>query len=103
SPLPPARLSALFPYTTLFRSPALLGLRLLQSAAGRSVQPHAGGRGCVAPAWNRRARGAERSRRPGLAPEGGRDRRRAPGEVKRSDRKSTRLNSSHRTSSYAVF
>src|SRR2546422_4547048 len=66
--------STLFPYTTLFRSlPALAG---------------------EAP---RAARGAARA--DPLGPRGGRPARR----LRPADRKSTRLNSSHRYISYAVF
>src|SRR5690242_21399663 len=64
---PPPR-STLFPYTTLFRSPA-------------RDRPHPGLRGVRL-----------------------RDGRRAPARhVPRADRKSTRLNSSHMSISYAVF
>src|SRR5437867_6548193 len=59
--------STLFPYTTLFRSPLVLGVAVGMHEHDRARQ---GGR-----------------------PQGGRGR----------DRKSTRLNSSHRTISYAVF
>src|SRR5207248_10014800 len=73
---PPPR-STLFPYTTLFRS---LGVAIAEHAGReheRTLELH--------------ARDAEAA---------GRERDRA--EVHR-DRKSTRLNSSHRTISYAVF
>src|SRR6266516_5591853 len=62
--LPPR--STLFPYTTLFRSPAVLARR---RGAGGDPPPD----------------GSARAR------------------ARRGDRKSTRLNSSHRTISYAVF
>src|SRR3712207_7640652 len=68
--------STLFPYTTLFRSPA-----------ARPVRPA-----------RRRARpGNRRGLRPGPAPRRGGD------ADHRRDRKSTRLNSSHANISYAVF
>src|SRR5437867_4935138 len=77
---PPPR-STLFPYTTLFRSPPRLGAarrgrpRADRSPAAREPLAHGG---------DDRARHADLP---------------APGR----DRKSTRLNSSHRTISYAVF
>src|SRR3712207_6960569 len=74
--------STLFPYTTLFRS---FGDRQLQPSRGRALQ----GDG------RRRHRGGQLSRRTA------RDER--PAERPRSDRKSTRLNSSHANISYAVF
>src|SRR5438067_7098489 len=73
--------STLFPYTTLFRS------SLPAAAAGADQRPVA--RGAVAPA------GDLRLRPPGRHPRGHRDAAR--------DRKSTRLNSSHVSISYAVF
>src|SRR5437773_7539087 len=81
--LPPPS-SPLFPYTTLFRSVALLAPDSSSSAARldvadpRRVQ---GGRVHAAPT------GREVPSRDGVEP----------------DRKSTRLNSSHITTSYAVF
>src|SRR2546430_8842764 len=77
--------STLFPYTTLFRSIALLGVvsldYLLTSVSTRS---------------SRRVRYRDRCRpTPSLLPW----RRRSGGR----DRKSTRLNSSHSQISYAVF
>src|SRR5207248_9396428 len=69
-------ISTLFPYTTLFRS--ALARRVLRGLSpGRS----------------------------GTRPRGGaaRDRRAAASGLAGRDRKSTRLNSSHRTISYAVF
>src|SRR5207248_9879425 len=89
-PTPPQ--STLFPYTTLFRSRSLLVLfaLLLGNAAGYAQFPQGGG-----------GRGG-----PPPAPKAA-----APFDmtgywvsiVTEEDRKSTRLNSSHRTSSYAVF
>src|SRR5207249_9150963 len=74
---PPPPTSPLFPYTTLFRSP----------------HPH------VCRGWRSQGPGgvARRARR---IPEGAPARRR--GDL-RQDRKSTRLNSSHVSISYAVF
>src|SRR5438094_8781312 len=68
--------STLFPYTTLFRSSA--------SRTGGYVRPR-GARGFSIVAW--RLTPAVTGR----------------GEQRELDRKSTRLNSSHRTISYAVF
>src|SRR5438067_6067209 len=80
--IPPPPRSTLFPYTTLIRSSGRLR------------------RGAVAPAPDRHRRRA-RAGVPGPAP-------RAPGlhlagGAPRRDRKSTRLNSSHVSISYAVF
>src|SRR3712207_8937681 len=73
--------STLFPYTTLFRSPAGRGHPATATAGGRAAGAgrRAGGRGRHGP------------------------RRRNGGGEGRSDRKSTRLNSSHANISYAVF
>src|SRR3712207_8262482 len=94
--------TALFPYTTLFRSPARLrrdlpavplplGGRLRRGLRGREVRDDA------APA---------REVEPGRALEGPQDRR-PPGHLHGPlpllDRKSTRLNSSHANISYAAF
>src|SRR3712207_6874921 len=86
--------STLFPYTTLFRSPAraappadrraLLGL----GPAVRPVVRH-----------GRLGAGVGRSQ----GPEGAHPRRRPADGRRRPDRKSTRLNSSHANISYAVF
>src|SRR5260221_1475318 len=65
--------STLFPYTTLFRSPWLIGARLLQALGG-----------CAGLALGRAIA------RDSSTPEN-------------ADRKSTRLNSSHTVISYAVF
>src|SRR5207248_4363321 len=91
TPPPPA--SPLFPSTTLFRS--------LAPAAS------AGRRAAVAPRGGvRPGRGARRELQPALGVALG-DQHRPPGDLvgqrRRPDRKSTRLNSSHRTISYAVF
>src|SRR5690606_40653797 len=91
--LPPR--SPLFPYTTLFRSPALHGHAgarpgQLADGAGRGARDvHAAVRALDAPGL--RPLGAARA---GGGRGGGRG---------RPDRKSTRLNSSHVKISYAVF
>src|SRR5437868_10081341 len=72
---PPPR-STLFPYTTLFRS-------LYRAAAARGHRP------VQRPGGSHAVRGAQ-----GIA---------AAGDHRRGDRKSTRLNSSHVSISYAVF
>src|SRR5437763_6801343 len=74
--------STLFPYTTLFRSDRLqpLALGRFRPARGRIRPPGRGRRGT----------------------DGGRHRATST-PTRRSDRKSTRLNSSHRCISYAVF
>src|SRR5207249_10968595 len=80
-PLPP--ISTLFPYTTLFRS-----CRCCSTAVRRARGPPASGccpepcAGCPSTSSDRRCSGTAWSRR---------------------DRKSTRLNSSHVSISYAVF
>src|SRR2546430_4147658 len=73
--------STLFPYTTLFRSPAA------SHAGARLLRRDLGGAAC------RRADGARSRRCRGLLGRG----------AARRDRKSTRLNSSHSQISYAVF
>src|SRR5437667_3464911 len=84
--------STLFPYTTLFRS--------------RGARPRVGDSAHVLPtrAGHRAERGA-RSERSRILPPPHRPRRRAWRDVGAvpEDRKSTRLNSSHITISYAVF
>src|SRR5689334_24604345 len=80
--------STLFPYTTLFRS-ALLHRGVEQQVAVRILGDAGGARGVgVEAAGEHRARAA--------VPAGG-----AAEEA--ADRKSTRLNSSHSSISYAVF
>src|SRR3712207_7826562 len=74
--------STLFPYTTLFRSD-----RSPRVGAVSGVTPHK---------WRQRGRGLEEQEEEAGALRG------AGGEPE-SDRKSTRLNSSHANSSYAVF
>src|SRR5438132_8161056 len=76
--------STLFPYTTLFRSVVRFqyGLRRLQAVRAPSA----------------RAGGATESAGPSHA-----SHQRTPRSPQHSDRKSTRLNSSHTVISYAVF
>src|SRR5690242_20976956 len=78
--------STLFPYTTLFRSDrALVGVL------------------AVSPPHRLQACRARKQRPGGVGPViGGKDQRRRPVAIGR-DRKSTRLNSSHMSISYAVF
>src|SRR5438067_7055154 len=83
---PPPR-STLFPYTTLFRSHRELSDALLQGRVARRQEP---GHFAVGVAKNVRG-GPERPLRPELR------------SVAPRDRKSTRLNSSHVSISYAVF
>src|SRR5207248_9443447 len=91
SPIPPPPRSPLFPYTTLFRSPFrhhvqhdahLVGVR--RGSQRRELLPPAQGIGQPPRIDDVVAMRRSRSRLKG-------------------DRKSTRLNSSHRTISYAVF
>src|SRR2546427_6275122 len=81
--------STLFPYTTLFRSPSLVGL-LLRPDLGlvRGRHPWSQ-RGDAEDSWCLVHAGDGRGRRAGFSRGG--------------DRKSTRLNSSHSQISYAVF
>src|SRR2546427_4657333 len=71
--------STLFPYTTLFRSDRFPALRISQSTFPRGPDVRLL---CAAPAWNDPS---------------------VKKEARISDRKSTRLNSSHSQISYAVF
>src|SRR3712207_7728274 len=87
--------STLFPYTTLFRS---------RQATPERTGPQSPGGG---PAGGSRAGGG---RSPVPAPPAGmgaqppaRTKQRGGGQRERTDRKSTRLNSSHANISYAVF
>src|SRR3712207_7392647 len=91
--------STLFPYTTLFRSgaddrgrprPADVGLAARLAPAG---DPARGTARAVAVRRRREHVGAALDRRPVADGEG----------LRRRDRKSTRLNSSHANISYAVF
>src|SRR5437867_6975428 len=83
--LPPPPPSTLFPYTTLFRSPC--GPRPDVCAADRALRRILD------------SRRGQRCRRPALSHRGIKN----PAKGSIGDRKSTRLNSSHRTISYAVF
>src|SRR4051794_41503586 len=85
--------STLFPYTTLFRSGAAGGRGAAGAAAGRPGQRPVRGAG-------EGDRGAGPAGRVGRAGAAGGERDGAGGEA---DRKSTRLNSSHPSISYAVF
>src|SRR5205814_6826595 len=91
SPLP-----TLFPYTTLFRS--------ADRHPRADVRPHRGGRSRTRPATPR-GRATDRGRVwPANAALVGPASHRIAGQTRpRSDRKSTRLNSSHLGISYAVF
>src|SRR3712207_6937012 len=86
--------STLFPYTTLFRSLDRQDLAALLAAApvgghlSPSLVPTLAGRGHPPHATLRRGRSPDD---------------RGPPKRARSDRKSTRLNSSHANISYAVF
>src|SRR5438270_1714331 len=83
--IPPPLTSTLFPYTTLFRSLAgdhLKAVGELEDVGGR---------------------GRERPRVLGLGRSGQHQLRRQVDRNRASDRKSTRLNSSHSQISYAVF
>src|SRR5689334_24120994 len=84
---PPPR-STLFPYTTLFRSPSAVG-PVPQHEVSRERREETQGRGRDAKEGAAEAKGETEAR--------GRGRRLA------EDRKSTRLNSSHSSISYAVF
>src|SRR5207249_8395570 len=95
--LPPPPRSTLFPYTTLFRStdqrrPAWHRHRRRRHLGGARAQ-------------RRRDPAARRSRHPHLAGrrQAGRVCKKNSGQQGQGDRKSTRLNSSHVSISYAVF
>src|SRR5207248_11663212 len=101
--LPTSPTLTLSPYTTLFRSEALVlaGVRGLQPDVLPHAHPGAAGHAAqdlhvsLEPGLERlQLLGNDRLVRPG---------RRHPGHPLQLDRKSTRLNSSHRTISYAVF
>src|SRR5689334_24399490 len=100
-PRPPR--STLFPYTTLFRSHRGREMTRHQQHA-HAVVEHVlldrGGSGRLA-----RGRGLGRARGRGGRLGGGRGERRREQdrEAEQQDRKSTRLNSSHSSISYAVF
>src|SRR5207249_10496048 len=80
--LPPPPRSTLFPYTTLFRSRSTRA-RLHPVRPCRGVPPRRGSGGSCRASASRGCRGCRRARS--------------------RDRKSTRLNSSHVSISYAVF
>src|SRR3712207_1921507 len=83
--------STLFPYTTLFRSP--VHARLADRPGERGADDDAARRGA------QRVAGEADEDAAALRAH----RVRQPAEVRREDRKSTRLNSSHANISYAVF
>src|SRR5256885_11150910 len=85
--------STLFPYTTLFRSDDFLEFRWI--AHLREARRHAGYR-----VWPNSPNSQESDRSDHRDSDSNRDRTRLESE---SDRKSTRLNSSHLVISYAVF
>src|SRR3712207_7813485 len=84
--------SPLFPYTTLFRS---------RRASAGQRRASAGQR--RASAGQRRASAGQRGASAGERRASAGERRASAGERRASDRKSTRLNSSHANISYAVF
>src|SRR5690606_41198608 len=86
--LPEPPTSTLFPYTTLFRSPAG---RRRRGGGGRKGRPR------------RRRRRGGRARHARQESAGNPARHRLAQGTGRTDRKSTRLNSSHVKISYAVF
>src|SRR5688572_32311344 len=100
-PRPPT--STLFPYTTLFRSaeveaPLVLG-DLVQDAVGQD-QPAL----VIQTVFRGAEEGGDHAREPERHTLPGRRRRRVTTELPlNTDRKSTRLNSSHSQISYAVF
>src|SRR5690242_21328776 len=85
--------STLFPYTTLFRSEPLLGLALELRLADEERQQH---RRVLHHVLGRDLRGAAIADQLAVGFE-------AAAERAQIDRKSTRLNSSHMSISYAVF
>src|SRR5690348_8174037 len=87
--------STLFPYTTLFRSATITG-RSPSCSRRPGAAPRAHARG-------RRAGRGGRGRSPGRAPSRRPGRSRPAAATSAGDRKSTRLNSSHPSISYAVF
>src|SRR5437764_13039294 len=87
--------STLFPYTTLFRSCRSPRPRAASGAIPPAIFPIPRRLNRPGPSWRKDRRGAnESSRRAVRAPQP---------SAACSDRKSTRLNSSHRCISYAVF
>src|SRR5256885_13122993 len=91
--------STLFPYTTLFRSTSAVadGAMPQEEADDLLERLRRGEHSWSLRARLRSLRSADRSSRSGPASSGPEDTR------QRSDRKSTRLNSSHLVISYAVF
>src|SRR3712207_7632807 len=83
--------STLFPYTTLFRSPVCGDLPV--QGGGRAGVGQKGKNPCRPCGWTPGRLGSDHG--PPLKAEAAR--------VRRGDRKSTRLNSSHANISYAVF
>src|SRR5207244_8538470 len=94
SVLPPRPLSTLFPYTTLFRSDRAAQFQVLTTATGAKI-PWDGKSPLVASPNG----AAVKQLSEGFAE----FRRVFPPFISFSDRKSTRLNSSHQIISYAVF
>src|SRR5690606_41383066 len=98
--LRPRRRRALFPYTTLFRSRVGRAVQGIRGQAGRAhgatsgatIKPGTGGRGGRPRCSLRPRRFVALSAAPG-----------SHRDAEELDRKSTRLNSSHVKSSYAVF
>src|SRR5256885_11108090 len=86
--------STLFPYTTLFRSYEVIRKRA--RASGRSIQSYM--RDWVIDFATRPTTGELLEAMEAVRKESG-----TPGATQESDRKSTRLNSSHLVISYAVF
>src|SRR5207248_5636881 len=95
--------SPLFPYTTLFRSGALLPRRLSDHPAGRRPDAPRRPRRRSAGDTALRGGGAWRLAAVPSCPAPPVHRARLARHGLAADRKSTRLNSSHRTISYAVF
>src|SRR3712207_7217274 len=93
--------STLFPYTTLFRSLAVISSPGVGRRRPRRLSMYAISDIVVAsPGESQPSVPAARGRRGGR---GGGPRGVAHGPLRRRDRKSTRLNSSHANISYAVF
>src|SRR2546430_10425395 len=89
--------STLFPYTTLFRSRR--GDDPLEAAAAVVEVDSEDGLDPVSPAQGQKEQRPAQAREAGLDPES----RRSACSSDATDRKSTRLNSSHSQISYAVF
>src|SRR5207248_10006251 len=100
---PRAPRTSLFPYTTLFRSRGASRSRGRRSAVPRALRASVSGYGVA----HRRCDSTALARHAAVGSavaRGGGSRLHGGGSLLRreADRKSTRLNSSHRTSSYAV-